>query len=383
MGITLAGFVVLAGATGSFLAFHHEIDEALVSALHRVAPQEGRASFDDVAARIEARHPDLVVGYFVMHPGKTWRAVLNTRAAAEAGKLDREAAESLEVYVDPHTGRLLGERKWGEVGVTRAHLVPMVYRLHMSLFMGKVGQWITAIVAALLIASIIVGVILASPRLRLLRKAFRVKWRASRARLFFDAHRAFGLASAILLVVAAFTGLYMNLPEVIEPAVAAISPFSERPASRRTPGMARDELWKIGWDEAYRSARAAQPLHPAVVFGRVESRGHYQVRFMPPDDIVDAGTIRIFINGGDGRAIWRFEDRKGTAGDLIRIWQFPLHSGQGFGMPGRVLVCILGLVPLLLAFTGLWLWLHRRRARRRLPQASFAAGAQVPQPRSR
>ena len=368
VGISLAGFLVLAGLTGALLAFHHEIDAALVPELHRVSPSPGQTTLDAIAERIEARHPQLAVGYFVFTPDpkSSIRAVMNTREAANAGRLDRDAAHPSEVYVDPYSGRLLGERKWGEIGATRAHVVPMIYRLHMSLFLDETGQWITAAIAAIWIVTLSIGVVLALPRLRLLPRVFTVKWRASRARVFFDLHRTVGLAAVPVLVVSAFTGMYMNLPAVIEPAVAAVAPFTERPAPIRAPGTPRGEVWRTGWDAALARARTVEPSNPIAVFGRVEARGYYQVRFLAPDDIVDAGTIRLFVSGRDGSLVGRFEDRNGTLGDQIRVWQFPLHSGQGFGMPGRILICLAGAVPLLLAITGLGLWARRRRLRRTL-----------------
>lgn len=365
-GIALAAFVVLAGLTGSLLAFHHEVDAFLTPELHRVAPGEGRASLDDVGARIEAERPELVVGYFVHSaagPGPI-KAVMNTREAARAGKLDREAAGNSEAYVDPHTGRVLGWRNWGEFGATRAHVVPLVYRLHMSLFLGGAGQWITAIIGVFLLVTLVMGTVLALPRLALLQRAFTVEWRGSAARKLFDLHRAGGLAAGWILAILAFTGVYMNLPTVVEPVLAAVAPFTPRPASVRDPQGKREDVWRIGWDAALAKAREVEPAHPLAVIGRVEARGYYQVRFMPPDDIMDAGTRRVFVDGRDGSILGRFNDREGTAGDLVRIWQFPLHSGQGFGLPGRIAVCIAGLLPLLLAGSGTWLWL-RRRARRR------------------
>ena len=366
IGLSLAVFVVLAGLTGSFLAFHHEIDAALAPELHRVRPGDTRASLDDIAARIEAKHPHLAVGYFVFTPDPhaSIRAVMNTREAADAGRLNRDSAAPSEVYVDPYTGALLGERIWGEVGGTRAHLVPMIYRLHMSLFMDAAGQWITAIVAFFVMLTVAIGVVLAVPRLRLLRRVFAVKWHASHARAFFDLHRSLGLTVAALIGVSAFTGLYMNLPAVVEPLIGAVIPFTPRPPSVRPSNAPREEVWRAGWDAALRAASAAEPRFPVAVFGRVEARGYYQMRFLTPDDIVDAGTVRVFIDGRDARQLGRFEDRKGTAADLVRIWQFPLHSGQAFGMPGRIVVMLLGFVPLLLAGTGIWLWANRRRSRR-------------------
>lgn len=367
LGIILAGFLVLAGLTGSFLAFHHEIDAWMAPELHRVPASAARASLDDVAARIEARHPGLVVGYFVFKPdpGASARVVMNTREAAQGGRLDREAAGQLEIFVDPYSGRLLGERRFGEIGLARAQLVPMVYRLHMSLFLQEVGQWITALIALAWIATIVMGTVLALPRLRLLGKALRVRWDSSRARVYFDVHRATGLSLGWLLVVTAFTGMYMNLPvEVTEPVVTTFSSFTERPKQVRVRNASRDQSWLIGWDEALVRARAVETASALAVFGRVESRGFYQLRFLAPDDIVDAGTRRVYVSGADGEVLGRIDELQGTAADLFRIWQFPLHSGQGFGLPGRLLVCALGLVPALLAATGLWLWLRRRQLRR-------------------
>lgn len=366
-GLALAAFVVLAGLTGSFLAFHHEIDAALTPHLHRVAPGPQRASLDGIADRIEAAHPTLAVGYFLLSPQPEGAlvAVMNTRAAADAGRLDRDAARPTHVFADPYSGRILGERAWGELGARSEHVVPLVYRFHTTLFAGEAGQWITGGIAALWIVMLAGGVVLALPSAAALRHAFRLRWAEGGARRWFDLHRAVGLAASLVLVTIAFSGLYMNLPAVVEPAVAALSPFSPRPASVRPPGAPREDVWRIGWDAALAAARARQPEHPVVVLGRVESRGYYQARFMPPDDIMDAGTLRIFVAGRDGKVLGRFEDRKGTAGDLVRIWQFPLHSGQAFGMPGRILVLLAGFVPLVLAWSAFALWL-RRLARRRV-----------------
>jgi uncharacterized iron-regulated membrane protein len=141
----------------------------------------------------------------------------------------------------------------------------------------------------------------------------------------------------------------------------------------RTPEMTRAEVWAIGWDEAVSRARAAEPAKALAVAGRVEGRGYYQVRFMSEGDIVDAGSTRVFIHGRTGAVLGRFEDRKGSAGDVVRIWQFPLHSGQAFGLAGRLLVMTLGIAPVLLAATGVWLWVRRRRMRR-VGQESLQGG---------
>mgnify|MGYP003438974590 FL=1 len=50
-----------------------------------------------------------------------------------------------------------------------------------------------------------------------------------------------------------------------------------------------------------------------------------------------------------------------SAGDHVLGWLFPLHTGQAFGLPGRILMVVLGLVPACLYVTGCVLWWKRRR----------------------
>jgi uncharacterized iron-regulated membrane protein len=51
-----------------------------------------------------------------------------------------------------------------------------------------------------------------------------------------------------------------------------------------------------------------------------------------------------------------------TAGEIFTHWQWPLHSGQAFGMTGRVLIFITGLICPILFATGIIRWLQKRKA---------------------
>jgi len=49
------------------------------------------------------------------------------------------------------------------------------------------------------------------------------------------------------------------------------------------------------------------------------------------------------------------------AGDVFLQAQYPLHSGRIAGIAGRILISICGLVVLVLAWTGIYLWLRKKR----------------------
>jgi hypothetical protein len=43
--------------------------------------------------------------------------------------------------------------------------------------------------------------------------------------------------------------------------------------------------------------------------------------------------------------------------------QFPLHSGRIIGLPGRILICLLGLAVAGLSITGVYIWLRKHHLR--------------------
>ena len=49
-------------------------------------------------------------------------------------------------------------------------------------------------------------------------------------------------------------------------------------------------------------------------------------------------------------------------GDTVLNWLVPLHDGKAFGMAGRVLVMLLGLMPAVMFVTGYMRWNQKRRA---------------------
>ena len=64
-----------------------------------------------------------------------------------------------------------------------------------------------------------------------------------------------------------------------------------------------------------------------------------------------------------GRAAGPPHDNGTTAGDEFFAWQYPLHSGKAFGLIGRLLVLLGGVVTLWLCLSGIKLWWRRRRER--------------------
>jgi uncharacterized iron-regulated membrane protein len=55
------------------------------------------------------------------------------------------------------------------------------------------------------------------------------------------------------------------------------------------------------------------------------------------------------------------DERRDSGGDTLLAWLHPLHSGEAFGLVGRWLAFVSGLLPAALFVTGLWRWSGRRK----------------------
>ena len=349
-----AGLVfVLLGLTGSLLVFDHAIDEWLNPSLLRTANAGAHRPLEEIAAAAARACPDLPPPDFLMLPRRPG-GVYTVFFAGPAGSDD---SYRVEVTVDPVTGEVLGRRVWGE------YLMSWIYKLHYTLHLAALGETVVGLTGFLLMASVATGAYLWWPILRRggLRRSLRIK----RSHLAFDLHKIVGSASALVLVVLAFTGAYMIFPEWFKPALAVVSTETPYPAdlrSRARPGTAA-----IRVDEAV--AIAAHVFPDARLKGVQLPRGPegvFVITMRRPGEVRRSwGASRAWIDQYGGEVLVVRDGLDQTFADTFIAWQFPLHSGEAFGLAGRWVVCGAGLTPALLYATGLRLWWRKRRSRGR------------------
>jgi len=351
LGLAIAVFVTIAGLTGSAIAFWRELDAWLNPAWFRVEPGEERRPLSALLADVGSARPDSRVRALLL-PDRP-DAALVLMLSADAGGAD-------ELFVDPYTGTLLGERDTDAIGLGAGQLVPFLYRLHYSLKLGRFGEYLLGVAALAWLVAMLVGLALAWPRRGKWRQALSVKRSAGTPRMLFDLHRAAGLLSAAVFVVVAWTALWWNMDYAVRPALAALLPPT--PWYPDTLPDTAPAPHDAGPDAALAAARAARPAGEAYLIGILPEKGLYRVVMKQPGEIGLYGRTEVFVSM-DGADVG--EPATHRPGDTYATWQLPLHTGQFLGLPGRVLWCVAGLAPLLLAATGTALWLRRRRVARR------------------
>lgn len=358
--MALGAWFVLVGLTGALLVWHSELDRALNP--HWFAP---RASCGATATPVATS----LALFAVAAPGATAVQVMKPTAPGGAyivWQMPGKDGRRIQHFIDPSCGKHLGQRAWGAARMDRAHLVPALYELHRSLLSGEVGHIVVGLAGLALLGVAITGALTAWPR-----HATRADWKrvltvkpgAVPHRRYYDLHRATGMWLLLFLLLMSLTGAYLCFPKQGRALVAHMLPTM--PASMRA--LDPSERGHSANPDALVSH--AESLLPAAEWTRIQlptdGSGTYDIRLLQRGELrMDTGDTRVRMSGTKQVVDLR-DPLHAPAGDTVLSWLFPLHSGEAFGVLGRLAWTLFGLAPPLLFATGLWLWWKRRKQKAR------------------
>jgi uncharacterized iron-regulated membrane protein len=377
-GLAAAVFLFIAGATGAIISWDHELDAWLNPALYEARSDGPALPVAELVARIEAADPKAQVTYhpLVVEPGHAFVAFVAPRWDATAGQLHTLGYN--QIALDPATGAVQGRREWGAVSLSRENLLPFLYKLHYSMHLPQShgiewGIWLMGLIAIAWVADTLIALWISFPSPSQWKRSFAFRWAAGGHRLVFDLHRSGGVWLFLLVLMIAVTSVAMNLNnQVMRPVVSWFSTLSPTPFASRTP--------------------AAQPIEPLVGRPAIVAAAEAEAQrrgwaapagavFLSPDlGLWGVGFFRPGFDHGDGGLgnPWLYYDARsgqpagdsvpgtGSAGDIFMQSMFPLHSGRIIGLPGRVLMSLMGVVIAVFSATGVYLWWKKRVARARV-----------------
>ena len=384
-GLVLAGFLVIAGLTGSLLAWNHELEAALSPRLFKTEPPHPGAPLLDpllLRERVEARYPGVGVRHvrLALEPHSSAAFFLESRPDPVTGI--RDELPNNQVFLNPYTGEWLGERKWGDITQGMKNLMPFIYRLHYSLALGAPGELVFGIVSLIWTLDCFIGAWLTMParaprhpRPWLARwwPAWTMRWRSGSYKLNVDLHRVAGLWPWAMLLVLAWSGVAFNLAPVYKPVMAAA--FAHQPGQAEIP-LAPQPDWqpRLSWNEARETGRrlmteAARTHHFTVMheawlsFDAARAAYRYDVR--SDRDIRDPGgdtSVYFDANTGALHSVWL--PTGAASGDTIRTWITSLHMAALWGVPMKTFVFMMGIAVTMLSITGVFIWRKKHAARR-------------------
>jgi uncharacterized iron-regulated membrane protein len=345
-GILAALYVALIGLTGSILVFREEAEAAMESHLRHASNPEGkRADLIVIAERLAQENPrQVVLGvYAAESPEHSVVAYLRERG--------NPRAKSEALYFHPGTGAFLGK------GGNASRFWTWLGDLHFNLLAGRPGRIVNGVGAAFLLALCLTGIVIWWPGILRWKRSVRVDFERSWKRVNWDLHSATGFWTVSVLAMWALTGIYFAWPEAIRAAVNSVLPVS----MVRNPKSGPPVEGEVRLRELLESARARSP------------RASFYRLNLPADE---SAPIRIYlsrrgfadVNQAD---VYYFDQYTGqhlmtlrrglnqSAGDVVMAWIGPLHFGTFGGVPVKVLWVVLGLAPVVLSVTGVFMYWNR------------------------
>ncbi len=354
-GLLAALWLLLLSLTGSAIVFYDELDRWLNPGLRLVPAGAAMAPVEVVAGNAAGALPGFRPR-FVDLPNRAGDTVMLLGSAPLPGG----GEGAVQLFADPRDGAVLGWRLVEPLSLAPRDLMNGLYALHMDLMLGPAVAWFLGLVALGWVLDHGAAALLAFPPRARWQEAFRVQGRRWGLRWLFDLHRAWGVWLFPVTLVLAVTSVTLAWHEDTRALARLAFPVSERlheGFADAPPGAAR----AIGVDEALRRAVGddLSGVDSVVLLART---GAYGIRRFDPRDMDGYGRLWTYVSMADGRVMGERHDRGEGAADAFFAWQYPLHSGKGLGLPGRLLVLAGGLATAGLCVTGLWLWWRRRPA---------------------
>jgi len=366
LGLALGLMLSVYGFTGSVLVFHAEIDEWLHRNMLRVESPALAASYrplEEIFSAGQKAMPPGALCQFATYPRNQNAAFKLRFGVSQASGVMETWLVAINPYTAQVTGKMLLDRSDSVLPNT---FIDFIFKLHYALMIPshEVSTVVVGLSGALLIISTLTGLIVWWPLGGKWRQALLFKPNSGKVRLNYDLHKISGFSTALVMIPVLFSGIYMVLPHNVAPVLELFSPVTYRYwfQSRR----ANADAYPIGMAKAVAIARGLYPEgRPHWIYGASKPEQTYMVCL---DGVDTPGSLlqrRCLVMDRHTGEILDVDDpglETATAGEILTHWQWPLHSGQAFGMAGRISVFITGLACPLLFLTGVIRWLQKRKA---------------------
>lgn len=389
-GLMMTLFLVVAGLTGSIIAFYDPLDQAVNPQLYRVSESDQhRQAIDPLVLRerLLAKHPEVQIQWVPLTPTDHQAIRFSITPAINPSTGAPYQLTYDELFINPYTGDIQGKRMWGKISDGIENLIPFLFKLHYQLALGQVGAYLMGVIGLLWTIDCFIGACLTFPRKTRQQAAQKEKrasrfiwlkrwlpaWKirmhsTNRYKLNFDLHRAVGLWMWGMLFVLAWSSVAFNLnKEVYQPVMHFLFETQEMRSEalhqlqpNQHPNLSYAEAKSVA--ERYLNVYNPQHLRQVQPLGMsyLPKLGVYQYRFVSNQDISSSrGNTRLFIHADTGKIVDVYVPLGKASGDTFTTWIRTLHMADCWGVPFKM-----GMVVSMLSVTGFIIWFRKRQAQR-------------------
>ena len=360
LSLLLGIWILLECLTGTLLVFRPEIDRVFDSGRYQATSGQDIGTEAALTAAEEA-FPDNTAD-FISHPSSFYASSVYVVYMTDADGRDVMAT------VDPGTGNVSGSTSDG------FWLTAMAFRLHDHLntdqIFGIQGLDVVGWLAVAWLVILITGAYAWYwPGVKRWARAVRVRRQRGWFTFNLDLHKAIGFLAFIPLTLIVITGINFVFPDQVKAVYEGFTIGSYQETAEVTASS----------DPA---GREPLPLDQIVDKAEQFSGGSLDGLSLPAGDPTGVYDVYLRVHesdlkdvGGQRSVSLQIDPYSGDVLDIDDTlernsvtqayddWTFDLHTGQFGGMTTRLLWVLVGLSPVFLFFTGLSMWLLRRKKR--------------------
>ncbi|WP_027372311.1 MULTISPECIES: PepSY-associated TM helix domain-containing protein [Chryseobacterium] len=364
LGLASGLIVVIMAATGCILSFEDELKHLIHPQRYYVnAIGKEKLPLAELTAKAEQALPEGLKIKRVQISSDPYGTYMFRTL-----KMDNEALTYwgtyvyyYRVYLDPYTGNVQ------EVENAKTDFFEIILDLHRRLLLGeKIGKAITGYSTLVLAVILFSGLVIWYPRKMsksMLKGMFFIKLSANWKRINYDLHNVLGFYSMIPLLLIAYSALIWNFKGMdtwiqdflnnngkVEQKIKSNKPKNE--STDRDMVLAK--IWKTVESQMVHKKSAM------INFPRTDE-GTYYAEITKGEKQYQNEQFNFDQYSGAKLTYQSYKDKNIGNGTALRERNYDLHTGSIFGMTGRILYFLAGIIATSLPITGFIIFLNRKK----------------------
>lgn len=345
LGLLTGIIVFIVAITGCIYVFHDEIKDAVYD--YRIVEEKDQAYMapSEIKEIVQDKYPG-TTDDFVIYSGKD-------RPVAVYGVYEETP---YYFYLNPYSGEFLYAQNFTE------DFFEIVKALHMYLLLPQeIGRQVVGVSTLVFILMLVTGIILWWPKkLKNLKKSLKIKWNARWRRLNYDLHNISGFYIHILAIIVAITGLYFSY-EWVSDSIYYLGNLGEKVESdqhiediEQKPKISGNPV-----DMAFYETLNLVPENE-MYFVWTEGEDHPIVTGAYPESLDFDHQSNYYFHPQTAELLQEQPYNSKSTGMKLQEMSYGIHTGQFFGMTGKIVAFILSLFVASLPVTGFIVWWGRK-----------------------
>jgi uncharacterized iron-regulated membrane protein len=276
-----------------------------------------------------------------------------------------EVKINTSVYVNPYNGQILG------IYNEKYDIFPILKSIHWSLLLkNEWGKYIVGIPTVLFIVMLITGIILWWPKNRNARKGrYRFNWKNVKTwkRKNYDLHNILGLYASFIALLLSLTGIYFAYPWVKNAFNVTLSGTFELPKEKEV--ISPDSLLSKNSSVYSITAQKTKKLYAGSASFRIPLNGKTkkgkELKNIPVTVYGKEGRFAIrnqlIFDKYSGKLLLNTPHQKLTAAEQYANANYDIHTGSYFGLLGKIIWFLAGIICTSLPVTGFLIWWGKRK----------------------